>query len=155
MKNIKRYIKLCRGGKIKGKLLFLACLLIITSITVAAYPATCTNFQSGQFSPGNNYKTGTPNKLSAGSLTNTSNSRATKRSGTSQYKTSRINVKASRSQSIARKYIEEPGAVAGKPKRHSVCGTDIVPVLLNGKRVGEIDIDPKTGKNVGGAGGAP
>ena len=31
----------------------------------------------------------------------------------------------------------------------------IVPVIINGKNVGEIDIDANTGKNIGGAGGSP
>jgi hypothetical protein len=61
------------------------------------------------------------------------------------------------SQSIAQKYIEEEGAVAGKPKRIKIGDkeTDVVPVLSNSKQVGEIHIDPETGENVGGAGGAP
>ena len=31
----------------------------------------------------------------------------------------------------------------------------IVPIVIKGTTVGEIDIDAKTGKNVGGAGGSP
>lgn len=56
---------------------------------------------------------------------------------------------------IAQKYIEEPGAVAGEPVLVTMDKklTYIVPVLLNGEKVGEIYIDARTGKNLGGAGG--
>ncbi len=56
---------------------------------------------------------------------------------------------------IAQRYIEEPGAVAGEPVPGTSEGKPIytVPVLLNGKNVGEIYIDAKTGENLGGAGG--
>jgi uncharacterized membrane protein YkoI len=58
---------------------------------------------------------------------------------------------------IAQKYIEEPGATAGTPTLSKIDGKYVytVPVIENGKNVGEIDIDATTGKNVGGAGGAP
>jgi len=57
--------------------------------------------------------------------------------------------------SIAQKYIEEPGAKAGKPKLSKIDGNSVytVPVLLKGETVGEIYINAKTGKNLGGAGG--
>ena len=144
---------------INGKILFLVSILVITSITVAAYPVISTNsqlYQSKQVNLGNSvnsHKLNSQNK----NLPDESKSNVNKRSETKQYKASKVNVRSSKSRSIAQKYIEEPGAVAGKPERYKIGGknTDIVPVLLNGKRVGEIDIDPKTGKNVGGAGGAP
>nr|WP_245526729.1 PepSY domain-containing protein [Methanothermus fervidus] len=58
---------------------------------------------------------------------------------------------------IASKYIEEPGASPGSPKIVYIDGKPVyvVPVIKNGKQVGEIYIDVKTGKNLGGAGGAP
>ncbi len=57
----------------------------------------------------------------------------------------------------AQKYIEEPKASTGTPENVDIAGHNVyvVPVQQEGKTVGEIDIDPKTGKNVGGAGGAP
>ena len=56
---------------------------------------------------------------------------------------------------IAQGFIEEPGATAGTPKLVKINGkqTYVVPVIMNGKQVGEIYIDPQTGKNIGGAGG--
>ncbi len=76
---------------------------------------------------------------------------------TEQETSSKDNIKNVDSRSIASKYIEEPNAVAGEPKRVKIGGksTDVVPVISDGKQVGEIHIDPKTGENVGGAGGAP
>jgi len=61
-------------------------------------------------------------------------------------------------QKIAMNYIEVSGATAGTPKLQNQDGTlvYIVPVIdKNNKTLGEIDIDAKTGKNLGGAGGAP
>jgi hypothetical protein len=148
---------------IKGKILFLVSALVITGVTIAAYPVISANSQlerSNHANLGihinNNHKINSINKISNKGLPDQSNSNVKKRSNTRQYTTFH-NTKSSKSRLIAQKYIEESKAVAGKPERYNIGGkcTDIVPVLLNGKRVGEIDIDYKTGKNVGGAGGAP
>lgn len=66
-------------------------------------------------------------------------------------------ISARKAQEIAQKYIEEPEAKAGTPKLSNIDGKAvyIVPVILNGEQVGEIEIDAKTGENLGGAGGAP
>jgi hypothetical protein len=149
--------------KIKGKILLLISALFITSITVAAYPVMPTNSQLGQSNQlnvgniaNNNHKTSSPNKISNNVLAAYSSVNL-KKSGHKKYAASKVRFKPSKSRSIAQKYIGVPKAVAGKPERYKIGGkcTDVVPVLLRGKRVGEIDIDPKTGKNVGGAGGAP
>ena len=60
-------------------------------------------------------------------------------------------------QKIAKTFIKVSGATAGTPKLVNQEGTlmYIVPVINNNTVVGEIDIDAKTGKNLGGAGGAP
>jgi non-ribosomal peptide synthetase component E (peptide arylation enzyme) len=61
-------------------------------------------------------------------------------------------------QEIATKYIETSGVTAGTPKLMNESGTQvyIVPLIdTNKTTVGEIDIDAITGKNLGGAGGAP
>ncbi len=65
-------------------------------------------------------------------------------------------ISAADAQSIAQQYILQPGAQAGTPILKELSGEKIytVPVILDGKNVGEIDIDAQTGKNVGGAGGA-
>lgn len=66
-------------------------------------------------------------------------------------------ISVAKAQEIAQKYIEEPGAKAGTPKLTGADGKKvyIVPVMLNGEQVGEIEIDALTGENLGGAGGAP
>jgi hypothetical protein len=58
---------------------------------------------------------------------------------------------------IAAKYIEQPGASPGTPKLVKEDGKRvyIVPVIYKAQNVGEIDLDAHTGKNLGGAGGAP
>ena len=60
-------------------------------------------------------------------------------------------------QKIAATYISVPNAKAGTPKLLNQNGKllYIVPVVINNANVGEIDIDAQTGKNLGGAGGAP
>ncbi len=147
---------------IKGKVLLLALILVTASVTVAAYQVTSINPQLSQSNLPNlqnqvstDYKDSSSNEISGNDLQ--AYSKNSKKSNDKKYSNSRSHVKASDSQTIAQKYIEEPGAVAGKPERYDIGGksTDVVPVSQDGKRVGEIDIDPKTGENVGGAGGAP
>jgi len=71
--------------------------------------------------------------------------------------TNETKISSAEAQEIAQKYIEQPGASAGTPKLIKSNGQYIysVPVIDNGTTVGEIDINALTGKNVGGAGGAP
>lgn len=66
-------------------------------------------------------------------------------------------ISSDEAKSIADGYIKEPGASSGTPKKVDIGGNDayVVPVESNGSTVGEIHIDPETGENVGGAGGAP
>jgi len=68
-----------------------------------------------------------------------------------------VKISSTKAKEIAQSYIQEPGAVAGTPKLIRINGDLVymVPVLLDNKQVGEIYIDPETGENVGGAGGAP
>ena len=67
------------------------------------------------------------------------------------------NITSEKAQKIASKYIEVSGAIAGKPTliKQDNKLVYIVPVIDNGKNVGEIDIDAQTGENLGGVGGAP
>ncbi|HIH62547.1 MAG: PepSY domain-containing protein [Synergistetes bacterium] len=66
-------------------------------------------------------------------------------------------VSPSEAQSIAKGYIKEEGATAGTPRLVSIGGEPVyvVPIEKDGKIIGEIHIDPVTGKNIGGGGGAP
>jgi uncharacterized membrane protein YkoI len=67
------------------------------------------------------------------------------------------NITSKEAQKIASKYIAVSSAIAGTPKlvKQDNRLVYIVPVMDNGKNVGEIDIDAQTGENLGGAGGAP
>ncbi|MGB9979635.1 PepSY domain-containing protein [Methanobacterium sp.] len=78
-------------------------------------------------------------------------------SNTSTSDDSQKKISSAEAKKIAQKYIEEKGATAGTPTLSKIDGKYVytVPVIKNGKNVGEIDIDALTGKNVGGAGGAP
>lgn len=64
-------------------------------------------------------------------------------------------ISASEAKNIAKTYIEEPNATAGTPHLVEIDGQMIyvVPVIMDGKTVGQIEIDAYTGNNVGGAGG--
>jgi uncharacterized membrane protein YkoI len=66
-------------------------------------------------------------------------------------------IPASQAKKMAGQYIEEPGATAGTPElvRSGNQKVYLVPVILNGEQVGEIEIDAVTGENRGGSGGAP
>ena len=66
-------------------------------------------------------------------------------------------ISSQEAQKIASKYIQVSEATTGTPKLMELNGEKvfIVPVVIKGTIVGEIDIDAKTGKNVGGAGGSP
>ena len=82
------------------------------------------------------------------------------REGSGDAGDSGMNVKVSSSE--ARKLLRVTSnrggiAVAGAPRLVKMNGKTVylVPIEMNGKTVGEIYIDPITGKNLGGAGGAP
>ena len=66
-------------------------------------------------------------------------------------------VSPSEAQNIAQGYIKEEGAKAGTPRLVNIGGEPVyvVPIEKDGKIIGEIHIDPVTGKNMGGGGGAP
>ena len=166
----------------KGKVLLLIFIFVIASVTVTAYQVKSSDSQlmpsnlvNSQTPINNNHKNNSQNEISDFSqkssdslksdtssksdekLSNQANSNNNEKSDTKTDTDPQYDTKTSDPQSTAQKYIEEPGAVAGKPEQYIIGGknTYVVPVLLNGDRVGEIDIDPETGKNVGGAGGAP
>ena len=73
--------------------------------------------------------------------------------GTADNNNNQVKISPAEAQKIAQKYIEVSNATAGTPTLAD--GIYTVPVMINGTNVGEIDIDALTGKNVGGAGGAP
>ncbi len=66
-------------------------------------------------------------------------------------------ISASLAKKLAERYIEEPGATPGTPQLLTSGKKRIylVPVIYQGEKVGEIEIDAETGKNLGGSGGAP
>ena len=71
--------------------------------------------------------------------------------------TAKPQITSAEAKKTAQKYIDVQGATAGTPKLIKTNGQYIyvVPVINNGTNVGEIHINAITGKNVGGAGGAP
>ena len=71
--------------------------------------------------------------------------------------TNATNITATQAQELANKYIEQAGATAGTPQLTTVNGKQVyvVPIVMNGKTVGQIEIDATTGQNLGGAGVAP
>lgn len=96
----------------------------------------------------------TPNNQNNSDINQINN---TSQTNTSQNETGQNMISAQEAQNIAQQYIEEPNATAGTPRLVEEDGKKIyiVPVLINGSSVGQIEIDAYTGKNVGGAGGAP
>lgn len=88
---------------------------------------------------------------------NSNNPTSDSQDSSQTYSKSNNEISSSEAKSVAQKYIEEPGTNAGKPEKVNIGGkkTYVVPVESDGKTVGEIHVDPETGENVGGAGGAP
>ena len=86
--------------------------------------------------------------------TTTTNNEASQ-SNASQNSSGQNMISAQEAQNIALQYIEEPNATAGTPRLVDEDGKKIyiVPVIMKGDTVGQIEIDAYTGKNVGGAGG--
>ncbi|HHT18275.1 MAG: peptidase propeptide domain-containing protein [Euryarchaeota archaeon] len=68
-----------------------------------------------------------------------------------------VKISSSEAKAIAQQSIVQKGATAGTPTLINSNGKKIyvVPIMMNGNRVGEIYIDSQTGNNLGGAGGAP
>lgn len=69
----------------------------------------------------------------------------------------KIKISPSEAQKIAETYVKQPGAKVGIPQLDEVDGQMVytVPIMINGSNVGQININAVTGKNMGGAGGAP
>ncbi len=124
----------------------------IVAIVVIAAAAAIVFAAAGNHTNSMNSVNQETQNLSASNSTNDSVSNV----GTSDMG-SQKKISSAEAKKIAQKYIEEPGATAGTPKLSKIDGdyVYIVPVMQNGTTVGEIDIDALTGKNVGGAGGAP
>jgi hypothetical protein len=64
-----------------------------------------------------------------------------------------VKITVQEAQTIAQNHIEEAGATAGTPKL--VDNTYVVPIMLNGEKVGAFIIDAETGKVIELQGGAP
>jgi uncharacterized membrane protein YkoI len=125
---------------IKKLIVTVVVLVAIVGIAFAAYSNTNTKNSA------NTINSTSPEKVNVNVIKNT----------TSKPDKTQSNISPAKAQTIAKTYIEVSGATAGTPKLVNQDGTlvYIVPVIDNNSTVGEIDIDAKTGKNLGGAGGA-
>ena len=102
--------------------------------------------------------TSTSNQGQQSSVTsNSSSSNSISNNNKASDNTAKPQITSAEAKKTAQKYIDVQGATAGTPKLIKISGQYIyaVPVIANGTNVGEIDINAITGKNVGGAGGAP
>ena len=122
----------------------LIALIVILTAATLVFATSGNTSQNNPTNPNINQSTDQQNQVNSsdngGSISDTSNQ-----------------VVTTSPQEIAQKYIKDPNASTGKPIISKINGNYYyaVPVKINKNTVGEIDIDPKTGKNVGGAGGAP
>ena len=126
---------------IKKLVVTVVVLVAIVGIAFAAYSNTNTKNSA------NTINSTSPEKVNVNVIKNT----------TSNTDKTQSTISPAKAQEIAKTYIEVSGATAGTPKLQNQDGTlvYIVPVIDNNSTVGEIDIDAKTGKNIGGAGGSP
>jgi len=117
------------------------------------------------FKSNQNISAGSPNDIQT-PINNVSNQKTTKKkiresttikNNSKSNKTKNNAISSSKAKSIANKYIDEPGVSMGSPKRVNIGGKDtyVIPIKSGDQNVGEIQIDPDTGDNVGGAGGVP
>lgn len=120
--------------------------LLVILVVVAVLGVVFVSYGQANNQNSNINTTGPQNTVSvvSNNITATSNNTGTK-------------ISPEEAKKIAASYIETTGAKAGTPKLVKQNGKllYIVPVLINGKTAGEIDIDAYTGQNLGGAGGAP
>ena len=122
-------------------------IVAILGIAFAAYS------NSNSKTPTTNNTTNTTTGTSHASVSNTTPVTTQTTSNSTQ-----SNISPAKAQEIATGYIDATGVTAGTPKLVTESGTQVYVVPLidtNNTTVGEIDIDAKTGKNLGGAGGAP
>ena len=119
------------GDTIKGKALILGGVVFLTLVIAAAYGFNSSDSQS-QVS---------------------NDSKQDDDGNDSQQK----DITSEEAKAIAKKHIDTPNATVGEVETVKIAGKEnkVVPVIQNGERVGEINIDPETGEVTGGAGGAP
>jgi uncharacterized membrane protein YkoI len=147
---------------IDSKILISVVIVLLIGVAAAGYqisntttglwqPVTSTNPDSNQQSSVSTGSDSGNQQSSASSVSSNS------KSSSSSSSSSNVKVSASEAKSIASKYILQQGATAGTPKLITSNGKQVylVPIIMNGGQVGEIYIDPNTGANLGGAGGAP
>lgn len=148
---------------INSKILISIVIVLMIGVAAASYQISqtpqlwqlTTPQTSDSSSQGDSQSSSSPSDVvqsqSSGSSSSSVSSQGSSSGGSS------VKVSSSEAKKIAEGYIQQEGAVAGTPVIKSIGGKKVyvVPVKMNGETVGEIYIDPNTGKNVGGAGGAP
>jgi uncharacterized membrane protein YkoI len=147
---------------IDSKILISVVIVLLIGVAAAGYqisgqttgfwqPVTSTNPDTSQQA---SVSTGTDSGSQQSSGSSVSSSSSSKASGSGD---TNVKISSSEAKTIAKKYIVQQGATAGTPKLTTSNGKQVylVPIIMNGNQVGEIYIDPQTGANLGGAGGAP
>jgi cytoskeletal protein RodZ len=148
---------------INSKILISIVIVLMIGVAAASYQISqtpqlwqlTTPQTSDSSSQGDSQSSSSPSDVvqsqSSGSSSSSVSSQGSSSGGSS------VKVSSSEAKKIAEGYIQQEGAIAGTPVIKSIGGKKVyvVPVKMNGETVGEIYIDPNTGKNVGGAGGAP
>lgn len=117
---------------------------------VTSQNPTTTDDDGSGTTPTNTYSTGQGGSQTGGSLVQgTGTGAGTGTGGVG------VKITATEAKAIAQKSIAQAGAEAGTPKLVTLNNTltYVVPIMLNNEQVGEIEIDPQTGKVIGGAGG--
>ena len=147
---------------IDSKILVSVVIVLVIGVAAAGYqissqtpglwqPVTSNNPDSDQKSSSSD---GTDSGIQQSSALSPSKSSSQQSSGTGS---DNVKISSSEAKSIAQQSIVQKGATAGTPTLINSDGKKIyvVPIVMNGNRVGEIYIDSQTGNNLGGAGGAP
>lgn len=130
-------------------MLFITMLIALSGVTIMAFAISDVNTSKQIYQPLSN--------PIAGNTFNQVSSHSTSVSTTKKTKSTAPVLSISKVKLLAKKFIKQHGASPGTPKlvKYSARKVYVVPVIQNKIKVGEIDIDAITGKNLGGAGGAP
>jgi len=135
-------------------------IIVVASLGTATGYMIVLNSHNSPSAPllSNNNSTNGNNTSSVRNITvNTNSTNSTNNSTqntSSTFNNTQSNISPAKAQEIAAGYIETSGVTAGTPKLVDESGTQvyIVPLIdTNNTAVGEIDIDAKTGANIGGA----
>ena len=142
---------------VNSKILLSVVIVLLIGVAAASYQITNNSNNQQLFTPTTPQEQSSSNQVNNQPTTTQSSGSQVTSSGQSTNGGANVKISSAQAKTIASKYIVQQGATAGTPQLEKINGNQVyvVPIIYNGKTAGEIWVDANTGKNVGGAGGAP